>query len=154
MSANIDQITPTESLIDLTRYTNSDFALPDHAMNTLFDDLILAEYIDVSPDGMAIKRGDIYIPLNTAPRAWRVGRVLMTGNNCQNIKPGDKIVFPGDQGIPVSKLQYEDTDGDMNTVNNGIFLNEERLFGKCTTVSDENSTTNTKSTSTRKRTGN
>lgn len=151
MSANIDQITPTESLIDLTRYTDSEFTLPDHAINTLFDDVILAEYVDVSPDGNAIKRGDIYIPLNTAPRAWRVGRVLMAGRSCQNVKPGDKIVFPGDQGIPVSKLQYENHDGEIDTVVNGIFLNEERLFGVCTLVSNESSVTNTKSSSRKKR---
>ena len=147
MSANIDQLTPTESLIDLSKYTDSEFNLPDHAINTLFDDVILAEYVDVSPDGNAIKRGDIFIPLNTAPRAWRVGRVLMTGNNCLNVKPGDKIVFPGDQGIPISKLQYESVDGDIETVMNGIFLNEERLFGVCTSIADENSTTDTQSSS-------
>ena len=152
MSANIDQITPTESLIDLSKYTDSEFTLPDHAINTLFDDVILAEYVDVSPDGNAIKRGDIYIPLNTAPRAWRVARVLLTGDNCNYVSPGDKIVFPGDQGIPVSKLQYEDVDGQITTVTNGIFLNEERLFGVCTSIPDEDSTTNTQGAAANKRT--
>ena len=97
----------------------------------------------MSPDGNAIKRGGIYIPLNTAPRAWRVGRVLLVGDKCKNVKPGDSIVFPGDRGIPVSKLQYQDDTGDNHVVTNGIFLNEERLFGVCAAIDDEGGTTNT-----------
>lgn len=137
MSANIDQITPTESLIDLSRYVSDEFSLPDHQITTLFDDLILAELTDVSPDGNAIKRGGIYIPLNTAPKAWRVGRVLLAGAKCKNVKPGDSIVFPGDKGIPVNKLQYKNDQDDTHTVINGIFLNEERLFGVCAAVENE-----------------
>lgn len=131
MSANIDQLAPTKSLIDLSRYNNDEFALPDHVITELFDDLILAEFIDVSQDGSAIKRGDIWIPLNTAPKAWRVGRVLLKGGNCTNIKLDQHIVFPSDKGVPVSGLQYKDEAGETKTVKHGIFLNEERLFGAC-----------------------
>lgn len=145
MSANIDQITPTESLIDLSKYVGDEFVLPDHQLTTLFDDIILAEFTDVSPDGNAIKRDGIFIPLNTAPRAWRVGRVLMTGEGCKNVKPGDSIVFPGDRGIPVTRVQYKDSNGDTQTVKNGLFLNEERLFGVCASTEHESSTTHTAS---------
>lgn len=144
MSANIDQITPTESLIDLSRYVGEEFVLPDHAINTLFDDIILAEFVDVSPDGNAIKRGDIWIPLNTAPRAWRVAKALVVGSGCKNINVNDLIVFPGDRGIPVSKLQYTSNEtGDTSIVTNGIFVNEERLFGVCSLIDNESSTTDT-----------
>lgn len=132
MSANIDLLTPTESLIDLTKYTEDDFNIPDHKITKLFDDLILAEYSDVSPDGTAIKRGDIFIPLNTAPKAWRIAKVLMVGEKCSNVNVGDTIVFPSDKGVPVTKLQYG-TD-DTNIVKQGVFLNQERLFGVCEKV--------------------
>jgi hypothetical protein len=132
MSKNIDQLAPTKSLIDLSRYTSDEFTLPDQTVTKLFDDLILAEFIDVSQDGTAIKRGDIYVPLNTAPKAWRVGTVLMKGGNCSNVELGDQIIFPSDKGVPVSGLTYTDKDGNTQTVKYGIFLNEERLFGACT----------------------
>lgn len=143
MSANIDQITPTENLTDLSRYTSSEFTIPDHQINQLFDDLILAEYVDVSPDGNAIKRDGIFIPLNTSPRAWRVAQVVMAGDGCNNINVGDRVVFPGDMGIPVSKLQYTQLDGTSEQVVNGVFLNEERVFGVAAQTSDEGSSTHT-----------
>ena len=148
MSTSIDNLTPTESLIDLKRYTGNEFAIPDHILTTLFDDLILAEYTDVSPDGNAIKRGNIFVPLNTAPRAWRTARVLIAGNKCSNVNITDTIVFPGDNGIPVVNLQYKDVNtGETKVVSHGVFLNEERLFGVCTEIPNESSTTDTKSTS-------
>ena len=132
MSANIDQLAPTKSLIDLTRYNNDEFVLPDHVVTELFDDLILAEFIDVSQDGTAIKRGDIWVPLNTAPKAWRIGRVLVKGKQCKNIEIDQLIIFPSDKGVPVSGLQYKSAEGKTEHVKYGIFLNEERLFGACT----------------------
>lgn len=135
MSANIDQLIPTKSLIDLTKYTDDDFNIPDHKITKLFDDLILAEYSDVSPDGTAIKRGDIFIPLNSAPKAWRIAKVLMVGDKCENVQAGDTIVFPSDKGVPVSKLQYS-VDKQTQVVAQGVFLNEERLFGVCQKVDE------------------
>ena len=135
MSANIDQLTPTKSLIDLTKYTEDDFNIPDHKITRLFDDLILAEYSDVSPDGTAIERGGIFIPLNSAPKAWRIAKVLMTGAKCENVKVGDSIVFPSDKGVPVSKLQFTNNKT-TEIVAQGVFLNEERLFGVCQKVDE------------------
>jgi hypothetical protein len=131
MSANIDQLAPTKSLIDLTRYTSDEFVLPDHIISSLFDDLILVEFTDVSQDGTAVKRGDLWVPLNTAPRAWRVGRILVKGNRCKNIDVNQMIIFPGDKGVPISNIQYYDDDKKVQTVKHGIFLNEDRLFGAC-----------------------
>ena len=108
----------------------------------------MAEYTDVSLDGNAIKRGNIFVPLNTAPRAWRTARVLIAGNKCSNVNITDTIVFPGDNGIPVVNLQYKDVNtGETKVVSHGVFLNEERLFGVCTEIPNESSTTDTKSTS-------
>lgn len=131
MSANIDQLAPTESLIDLSRYTDDEFVLADHTLTNLFDDLLLVEFLDVSQDGTAVKRGDIWVPLNTAPRAWRVGKVLVKGNRCKNVEVNQTIIFPGDKGVPITNVYYVDAEGETQKVKHGIFLNEERLFGAC-----------------------
>jgi hypothetical protein len=137
MSANIDQLTPTKSLIDLTTHSDNDFGLSDYDLCGLFDDLLLAEYVDETPDGDIIRDG-VIVPSNTIQRAWRVGRVILAGTGCKNVTPGDHIIFPHDKGIPISGITI-DGHGQLE---HGIFLNEERLFGKCR-PKDESCTTNT-----------
>jgi len=51
----------------------------------------------------------------------------MAGVGCKNTKPGDHIIFPHDKGIPISGITIEG----HGELRHGIFLNEERLFGKC-----------------------
>lgn len=126
MSANIDQLTPTKSLIDLTTHSDNDFGLSEYDLTGLYDDLLLAEYIDETPDGDIIRDG-VIVPANTIQRAWRVGRVILAGVGCTNVKPGDCIIFPHDKGIPISGI----TVTGHGQLEHGIFLNEERLFGKC-----------------------
>ena len=137
MSANIDQLVPTKSLIDLTTHSDNDFGLTDYNLCSLFDDLLLAEYADETPDGDIIRDG-VIVPANTIQRAWRVGRVILAGNGCKNVKPGDHIIFPHDKGIPISGITIEG----HGKLSHGIFLNEERLFGVCK-PKDESSSTNT-----------
>lgn len=137
MSANIDQLVPTKSLIDLTTHSDNDFGLSDYNLCSLFDDLLLAEYADETPDGDIIRDG-VIVPANTIQRAWRVGRVILAGTGCKNVKPGDHIIFPHDKGIPISGITI---DG-HGKLEHGIFLNEERLFGVCK-PKDEGSSTNT-----------
>ena len=136
MSANIDQLAPTKSLIDLSKYSTDEVSLQDHKLTDLFDDLILAEYTDVSQDGTAIKRGEIWVPLNAQPKAWRIGKVVIKGGATKNVDVGQNIVFPSDKGIPVTKLQYVDGEGNTQRVEHGVFLNEERLFGTCSPISE------------------
>ena len=126
MSANIDQLTPTESLIDLSNHSDNDFGLSDYDLCGLFDDLLLAEFVDETTDGDIIRDG-VIVPANTIQRAWRVGQVIMAGVGCKNTKPGDHIIFPHDKGIPISGITIEG----HGELRHGIFLNEERLFGKC-----------------------
>lgn len=137
MSANIDQLTPTKSLIDLSTHSDNDFGLTDYDLCSLFDDLLLAEYVDETLDGDIIRDG-VIVPANTIQRAWRVGRVILAGVGCKNVKTGDHIIFPHDKGIPISGVTI---DG-HGKLEHGIFLNEERLFGVCK-PKDESSSTNT-----------
>ena len=126
MSANIDQLVPTKSLIDLTTHSDNDFGLSEYDLCGLFDDLLLAEYVDETLDGDIIRDG-VIVPANTIQRAWRVGRVIVAGTGCKNVKPGDHIIFPHDKGIPISGITVKG----HGQLAHGIFLNEERLFGKC-----------------------
>jgi len=126
MSANIDQLAPTKSLIDLTTYSDNDFGLTDFDLTGLCDDLLLAEYADETGDGDVIRDG-ILVPSNTIQRAWRIGKVILAGAGCKNVKAGDYIIFPHDRGIPISNITVEQ----VGKVPHGIFLNEERLFGIC-----------------------
>lgn len=137
MSANIDQLIPTKSLIDLTTHSDNDFGLADYDLCSLFDDLLLAEFADETIDGDIIRDG-VIVPANTIQRAWRVGRVILAGTGCKNVKTGDHIIFPHDKGIPISGITI---DG-HGKLEHGIFLNEERLFGVCK-PKDESSSTNT-----------
>ena len=99
-------------------------------------------------DGDSINRNGVLIPINNVQKAWRIGVVLAAGPNCTQVKEGDYICFPNDKGIPVSNL---DLDG-HGTVANGIFLNEQRIFGVCKrNTSDESKPVNTSESTTRKR---
>ena len=137
MSANIDQLTPTKSLIDLSTHSDNDFGLSEYDLCGLYDDLILAEFADETIDGDIIRDG-VIVPANTIQRAWRVGRVILAGTGCKNVSTGDHIIFPHDKGIPISGVTVQG----HGHLKHGIFLNEERLFGKCK-PKNEGSTNNT-----------
>ena len=137
MSANIDQLIPTKSIIDLSTHSDNDFGLSDYDLCSLFDDLLLAEFADETIDG-DIMRDGVIVPGNSVQRAWRVGKVLLAGCGCQNAKSGDYIIFPHDKGIPISGITVEG----YGKLAHGIFLNEERLFG-VVKPKDESSASNT-----------
>tara|TARA_Y100000310_G_C20481696_1_gene714992 strand:+ start:405 stop:917 length:513 start_codon:yes stop_codon:yes gene_type:complete len=139
-----------KGLIDLKSYENDSFSIFGYSLTNIFDDILLAQYVDLSDDGEAINRNGVLIPINQVQKAWRIGQVLSAGPNCQQVKVGDYICFPNDKGIPVSNL---DLDG-FGTVKNGIFLNEQRIFGICKkNTSDDNRSNNASKPSTGKRSG-
>ena len=141
-------------LIDLKSYENDVFSIFGYKLDKLFDDIILATYVDLSEDGEAINRNGVLIPINNVQKAWRIGKVILAGPRCQSVSEGSYICFPNDKGIPVSNL---DVDG-YGIVKNGIFLNEQRIFGTCRPEelnnSNENSTTVTSKTASKQRSGN
>lgn len=138
-------------LIDLRSYENDVFTLFGYQLNALFDDVLLAQYVDLSEDGESINRNGVLIPINTVQKAWRIGQVLLAGPNCRTASVGSYICFPNDKGIPVSNI---DVDG-FGIVKNGIFLNEQRIFGLCspneTDPLNESKSNNTSETSSGKR---
>lgn len=108
-------------LADLDSYENC--PLPeDFEITELLGDVIQVVYADVAEDGKSLKRNGIILPDQVVDqRAWRVGRVVLTGPEAKQVKKGDFIIFPGDKG-----LKGIQKNGVMN-----VFLNEERIFGIC-----------------------
>jgi hypothetical protein len=81
-----------------------------------------AVIFDVNEDGTEIKRGSIWVPINTVNFTWRLAKVLIAGPDCKTVKSNDVVMFPNDKGIQVAN---------MNGLKNVVFLNESRIFGVC-----------------------
>lgn len=128
---SIDLAPVQKSHIDLSdRNLPTDFGLDDYIFSQLLDDIILIEYADMVMDDAAgdyIMRGGIAIPVNQIHNAWRKGKIIITGPQVRWVKKGDIVVFPNNMGIPITNLEVED----HGKIKNGLFLNEQRLFGVC-----------------------
>lgn len=127
MPADIDQLAPTRSLIDMSSHSDGNFGLDDFVLSQVYGDIILVEFIDLSEDGDFIKRGSIFIQTNAVTKAWRKAKVVLVGTDVRNTKPGDIVMFPNDKGVTVSGMDIKG----YGKVKSGMFLNEQRLFGKC-----------------------
>jgi len=140
--ASIDNLAPTKSLIDLSKAEQSDFGLQEYDLTFIFDDILLIEYVDLAEDfgngADAIERNGILIPTNQITMAWRKGKVILAGPDSKYAKEGDIVLFPNNMGVTISGV----TVPGKGTVEKGIFLNEERMFGICKLKDD-----NTKSSS-------
>jgi co-chaperonin GroES (HSP10) len=137
MPINVDVLTPEKHLIDLETHIDSDFDFADRfVLKSVTDDIIIAEFIDLTEDGNNITRGGIHIPLNTLTKAWRKAKVLIVGPKAEQVKVGDVVVFPNDKGLPVTNLPIV-FDGKRLKLKHGIFLNEDRIFGICEAIEDE-----------------
>ena len=128
--ASIDNLATKRSLIDLSSHSSGDFDLSkEFILSFVYDDIILVEYIDEAPDasGDNIMRDGIYIPTNTLTKTWRKAKVIIAGPECKYTKAGDIVMFPNDKGAAVANIQI----ADYGTIDKGMFLNEQRLFGIC-----------------------
>ena len=123
------------SLIDLDTYQISDtFSIHGYTLKSVMDDIVLAQYVDLSDDGSAIKRGGVYIPLAHVQRTWRLARVILVGPKVKYAKAGDIVCFPDDKGIKVDNLRVAGYD---DALRNCLFLNEDRFFGVCEELDDD-----------------
>lgn len=131
MPADIDVLPVQKSVIDLGQYSQGDFGLSDYKLSFLFDDIILVKYVDLEGDngeeGQFIKRGLLYLDPKTMQRAWRKAQVVLAGPNVKFVKVGDIVMFPNDKGVTISNVEIEG----YGTLKQGMFLNEQRLFGIC-----------------------
>jgi hypothetical protein len=124
---NIDRLAPTRSLIDLSGFPKNslDSTLIGYDLVDVLDDIILAEFVDVSSSGNEIVRNGLVVPINAQTNAWRIGYVVLCGKGCTLVKKGDYICFPNNMGVNISKVEV---DG-YGKVEAGQFLNEHRIFG-------------------------
>jgi cellobiose-specific phosphotransferase system component IIB len=94
------------SLIDLDTYQETDtFSLQGYKLSKVMDDIVLAQYVDLSNDGRSVIRNGIHIPLSQVKRTWRLARVVLVGPQCKYTSPGDVVCFPDDKGIKVDNLR-------------------------------------------------
>jgi co-chaperonin GroES (HSP10) len=126
MPANIDQLTPTRSLIDLSKHSEGDFGIDDFELTKIFDDILLVEYIDETDTGDIMRNG-IVVPVNAVNKAWRKAEVVLVGPNAKYTNKGDIVIFPNNLGVTVSNMDVEG----RGKVKAGVFLNEDRVFGIC-----------------------
>jgi hypothetical protein len=125
------------SLIDLDTYQDTDtFSLHGYKLNRVMDDIVLAQYVDLSSDGNSVIRNGIHIPLSQVKRTWRMARVILVGPKCKYTKPGDIVCFPDDKGIKVDNLSVTGFD---SSIRDCLFLNEDRFFGICDEIEPDDS---------------
>lgn len=142
---NIDKLSPTRSLIDLSGFPKNslDSSLIGYDLVDVLDDIVLAEFVDVSSSGNEIVRNGLVVPINTQTNAWRIGLVVLCGKGCSLVKKGDYICFPNNLGINISKIEV---DG-YGLIDQGQFLNEHRIFGVVKKREKKNVNNTTKSSS-------
>lgn len=130
MSVSVDVLQTQKSHIDLSDQSlPKDFGMDDFVLSKLFDDVILVEYVDLSygDGGYTLSRGGIQVPVNSVQNAWRKGRVILKGPNVQYTNIDDIVVFPNNMGQGIENLEVEG----HGKIKNGLFLNEQRMFGIC-----------------------
>lgn len=108
--------------VQLDNYIGHEMNLDGWTLTKVLDDILMCQYIDVNEDGTEIKRGSIWVPINTVNFTWRLAKVILAGPDCKSVKKNDIIIFPNDKGIQVANL---------NGLKNVVFLNEARIFGVC-----------------------
>jgi len=135
--ASIDLLPTQRSLIDLDGFHKGNFSMgEDFKLSFVFDDIVLVEFIDEVSDGKSdtIMRDGILVPTNSLIKAWRKAKVVLVGPSVKFCKPKDIVIFPNDKGASVSNIEIEG----YGKLRKGVFLNEQRLFGICKYIKDEN----------------
>jgi len=136
MAANIDLLPTQKSLIDFSELPKNSFdsVFLGYNLKTVLDDILLVKYVDETEDGSNIVRNGIVVPINADTKAWRIGEVILAGNNVKVAKKGDYVCFPNNLGVPIANIDIDD----YGTLKKGIFLNEQRIFGICSLRKDNN----------------
>lgn len=112
--------------IQIEHYVDGDFDLMGWQLDKVLDNILMVQYADVNDEGTAVKRGSIWVPLGAVKQTWRIAKVIKAGPKCVQVKEGDYVVFPNDRGMQVANL---------NGLKNVAFLNEDRIFGICSSLS-------------------
>ena len=146
---SVDQLPVQKSLIDLSSHSKNTFnsVFVGYDLSALLDDIILVEFVDEGGSENTIVRNGILVPVNAETNAWRVGRVILSGNSCRLVKTGDFVCFPNNMGVPIANIEVVN----HGKVDHGIFLNEQRIFGVVTPRKDVSNTDKPKANSAKRR---
>lgn len=154
MPASIDQLPTQKSLIDFSELPKNSFdsVFMGFNLKSVLDDVLLVKYVDETEDGTSIIRNGLHVPINADTKAWRIGEVILAGNNVKHAKIGEYVCFPNNLGVPISNIEI---DG-YGKLKKGIFLNEQRIFGICTLRNNDNESiaSHVKKSSSKQRRGN
>ena len=132
MVADIDLRRARRSEINLDNNNySSDLSLGDEfAITELFDDFVLAEYIDVQ-DGFIKDENSDLVYTKSSKEVWRKARIIMVGPAVKFCKVGDLVVFPDDKGLKTGFVKYKDPLTKENKETKyGFFTNDYKLFAK------------------------
>lgn len=133
MPESIDILPTQRHHIDLADPSlPTDFGFDDYILSKLMDDVLLVEYVDIVGDegdsGQFVKRGSLLVPINQGTNLWRKGKVILRGPNVKYVDVGDIVLFPSNiANMFVSNVEVKG----YGKVKNGLFLNEQRMFGVC-----------------------
>lgn len=125
--SKVDLLPTQQSHIDLAQHQQNTFnsVLVGYNISGVFDDIMLVEFIDDNEAG-EIKRGSIFVKIDSSTNAWRIGKVILAGPNVKYTKVDDIVMFPNNLGIKVTNLDVEG----YGCVKRALFINENRLFGR------------------------
>lgn len=129
----------SRSDIDITgANTSSDLGLSKSwAIDKLFADFILVEYIDISEGYIKDEDSGLFM-VDRENSSWRKARVCSVSDYSARVTglvPGDIIIFPDDKGLKTGKTSYVDGNGDIVMIKNGCFLNDKRIFATIKKIS-------------------
>jgi co-chaperonin GroES (HSP10) len=111
--------------IQVDKYAGANFEINNgFCVSKLMFDTLLVEYADGSATEKTI--GGIVVPVGDVSnkKVWRVGKVIMAGEQCRIVKAGDFVTFPNDKGIETKAVNVKG----RGTVAEAIFLDEKRIF--------------------------
>ena len=132
MAADIDLRRARRSEINLDNNNySSDLSLGDEfAITELFDDFVLAEYIDVQ-DGFIKDENSDLVYTKSSKEVWRKAKIIMVGPSSRFCKVGDLVVFPDDKGLKTGFVKYKDPlTQETKETKYGFFTNDYKLFAK------------------------
>lgn len=114
-----------KSMINITGADASNLSIiaGEYALSAVMDDILFVKYVDGNAGEKQLSSGLIMAASQTK-NLWRVGKVILAGPKAK-VVPGALVIFPNNLGITIKDL----TIVGEGVVPEGIFLNENRLFG-------------------------
>ncbi len=112
-----------KGLVQVEDYKGVHIPLEKWNIVTPMDDIILAEYVDITSDGDHIERDGVFIPVALVEKSFRVAKILLKGPRVSSyINVGDYIMLGNDRGIPAIQRTNAGVKKQL------LFINEPRIF--------------------------